>query len=66
MLGYDEYNSTTSYSSDEITNKVYKSSKLSFRPDRGILGIYGSCVGNTASDLISGKAGVLSYGDKGP
>ena len=33
---------------------------------RNILNIYGSTVGNTASELISGTAGVLSYGDAGP
>lgn len=33
---------------------------------RNILHIYGSTVGNTASELISGTAGVLSYGDAGP
>lgn len=33
---------------------------------RNILHLYGSTVGNTASELISGTAGVLSYGDAGP
>ena len=33
---------------------------------RNILHLYGETVGNTASDLISGTAGVLSYGDAGP
>lgn len=33
---------------------------------RNILHLYGSAVGNTASELVSGTAGVLSYGDAGP
>jgi len=33
---------------------------------RNILHLYGSTVGNTASELVSGTAGVLSYGDAGP
>lgn len=33
---------------------------------RNILNLWGNTVGNNASELISGTAGVLSYGDAGP
>lgn len=33
---------------------------------RSILGVYGATYGNTAATMISGTAGVFSYGDGGP
>lgn len=33
---------------------------------RTILGVYGTTYGNTAANMISGTAGVFSYGDGGP
>lgn len=60
--------SNTALSADDW-KRIYCEEKLTpstTTKTRNILHIYGSTVGNTASELVSGVKGVLSYGDAGP
>lgn len=59
---------STALSADDW-KRVYCEEKLTpstTTKTRNILHIYGGTVGNTASELVSGVKGVLSYGDAGP
>lgn len=45
---------------------IHKTESTTVSTIKSLVGIYGQTYGNNASELISGTAGVISYGDGGP